>query len=276
MKRIALVIGLLAALALPPAAAAKGRVNLEICGAQECRHFVGDPVHPLRTDWALAMGVLNLPDSFTFMASPPLSPYYKLQLEADWYEWSPLAYVPDADVVRTSAGWVRVDRPTAKQLREATFLLEPFPAPTIERVRVNGRAVADAAVYGGLFAKLPPADPPLGGTPGAKIVAKAAAPNPWTDNARLTYYPTRNVLQRDTEVVRVPDALAAQIESDLRREGVQGRRGWGSSIVFGLVLTGALFVGWLTFYRRKWWKTGGRKRRVSAPEREAPRSSPRR
>ncbi len=276
MKRIALVIGLLAALALPPVAAAKGRVNLEICGAQECRHLVGDSARPLRTDWALVTGVLNLPDSFTFTATPPVSPYYKLRLEADWYEWSPLAYVPDAGVVRTSAGWVRIDRPTATRLRDATRGLEPFPAPTIERVRVNGRAVADAALYAGLFAKLPPADPPLGGTPGAKIVAEASAPNPWTDNARLTYYPTRNVLRRDTEVVRVPDALAAQIESDLRREGVQGRRGWGSSIVFGLVLTGALFVGWLTFYRRKWWKTGGRKRRVSAPEREAPRSSPRR
>jgi hypothetical protein len=275
MRRIALVVGLLAAVAAPSTAAAKGRVELEICGAPACRNYVGDSARPLRTSWPLVMGVLNLPDRFTFASAPPLSPYYTLQLEADWYEWSALAYVPDANVVRTTAGWVRIDRPTAARLRDATRGLEPFPAPKLERVRVNGRPVADAAVYAGLFAKLPPSDPPLGGTPGAKIVVQSAAPDPWTKDARLTYYPSRNVLRRDTEVVEVPDTLATQIEADLRREGVEGRRGWGSSIVFALVFTGALFVGWLTFYRRKWWKTGGR-RKVRAPEGEAPRSSPRR
>ena len=276
MRRIALTIGVLAALVLPSAAAAKGRVDLKVCGVPECRHFVGDPARPLRTDWPLVMGVVNLPDRFVFVSAPPLAPYYTLRLDASWYDWSPLSYVPAAGVVQTVSGWVRIDRPTAARLREATRGLEPFPVPKLKRVRVNGRPVADAAVYAGLFAKLPPSDPPLGGTPGAKIVVESATPDPWTKDARLTYYPSRNVLQRDAEVVKVPDALAAQIETDLRREGVQGRRTWGSSIVFALVFTGSLFVGWLTFYRRKWWKTGGRKRKVSAPEGEAPRSSPRR
>jgi hypothetical protein len=158
---------------------------------------------------------------------------------------------------------------------QTTSSTESLPLPTPREVLVNGRKAPHPSLYKRLFADLPAAEAPPDGTPTASIDVRFGGNGPGHE-VRFRYAPTENTVERSDGWATVPDEVAARIEADLRREGIRGRRGWGSSIVLALVVTGALFVFWLTFYRRKWWKTGGRKRPVREPEGEAPRSSPRR
>jgi AcrR family transcriptional regulator len=267
VRRAVVTLLALVAAGLPTGTAAAAKPLITVCGQGGCvttgRSNAVDNLFAELMAQGLA-GRRAAPE-------PAPQPYFILTAADGTQAW----YTPGAKLLKTGSGWIETDSFARAALKTATESLQPLPAPKPTSARVNGRAAATPEVYAGLLADLPAADAPASDAPTADVELRFGTPSPWP-SASLRYAPTENTVKRADGWFAVPDALAAQVESDLRREGVQGRRTWRSSIVFALVFTGALFVGWLTFYRRKWWKTGGRKRKVREPEGEAPRSPPRR
>ncbi len=83
VRRAALVLTAAAAtLSLAPPAAAKGPIELEICGASECRTFRD------RTHWRLVTGVLEVYGAFSFARTSEPARYYELRITgpgiAEW------------------------------------------------------------------------------------------------------------------------------------------------------------------------------------------------
>jgi hypothetical protein len=266
VRRGIVLIAVVAALGFPAAATAAGPL-VTICGERGCVATSRDNGLERLLAELTAQGLEG-----TRQAPEPVpQPYFKVTISNGSEAW----YAPGGQLLKTQSGWKETDAFARAAFKTAIGSLAPLPAPKPTSVRVNGRAAPTPALYSGLLADLPETGAPPADARTATVELHYGPASPW-DEADLAYAPTENSVKRADGWFSVPDTLAAKVEADLRQEGVQGRRSWGSSIVVALVLTGALFVGWLTFYRRKWWKTGGRKRRVSAPEGEAPRSSPRR
>jgi hypothetical protein len=266
VKRLCAVLALIAALAAPPLAAAKDETKLTICGQDGCQRA------PLDVPGGFLANALvqALATSETVPAPPPPQAYFRIHVQGAKGREKQAWYVPKAGLIETSSGWIEAD-PASILLEDATRFLRSFPAPKPTSARVNGRAASNPGLYAGLLADLPSADAPPADAPVAVVDLRYGKDGPWTE-ARLSYSPSEDVVRRTDGWVAVPDALAARVESDLRQEGVASHNGWGSALVFGLILTGALFVGWLTFLRQKWWKTPKRRR---GPVREPPPEGPR-
>ncbi len=192
---------------------AKGPVSLEVCGRSGCTTIASE------ADQALVFGVLDV-ESAPFerwVASPPLAPYYELRIGADWQPPGRglRFFVPAAGVVRTGSSWIRVDAALAASLGDAARGLEPWPAPSLTRVRVRGRLASDPRAYAALFDPLPPAGDALASGGRVGIVLRSDRPTPWTaGQGRIDYYPTSRLLYRDGERFLIPEGLARVIERD--------------------------------------------------------------
>src|SRR5918995_773001 len=211
MRRLAVTISMLTALfVLASPAAAKGPVTVKICGQDDCITVKDD-----FTDAPYAAGGFVNTDSLDFAPSPAPSPYYSLELQAEWMERDTSYFVPASGVLRVGSNWLAFGRADAAALRAAIGELAPFPPPRLTRALVNGRLAANAAPYFALLGALPAADypPPLARK--VEIVLRADRLNPWTDVRRpFEYYPRRNLLHRQVEWLGVPPQLAAVIERD--------------------------------------------------------------
>ena len=248
--RLVVVTLVVAMLAAPAPAPAKGPISLELCGVSACRTFAWVPSE--RANERLVHGVVALHEDFAFVSAPPLAPYYALQLEADWYEWDSVFYLPAHGVAEVQSSWLRVPRPLASALRAATAGLDPQPRPTLARVVVNGRPAADPPAYGAVFDRLPKAAPPPPETPRARIRLATGARTPWTDEPRaVDYVPTADLLHREAEWVRAPADLAQLIEDDLRAGAAEKRSAWPSYLSLAALLAGAGGVVWLRRARRR-------------------------
>jgi hypothetical protein len=233
-------------------AAAKGPIELEICGSSECRGFGWAPRE--RAHETLVTGLVALYDDFTFVSAPPLAGYYELRLTADWYAWDRAFYVPTRAVAEVQSSWVRIPSALAAALRGATVGLEPRPRPTLERVVVNGHPVDDAAAYAGVFDHLGTAQPPPPETPRAELELRASAANPWTDERKsVEYFPSANVIHRETEWVVATAALAERIEADLAEAARAHGAGpaWPSYLSLAALVAGGGGLAWLRLGRRR-------------------------
>lgn len=248
--RHALAAALLTAVACAATAPAKGPIDLRVCGASDCREFAFVPGMPRNA--RLVTGLVNAEQSFAFTSPAPLGPWYDLELSSDWYDWSPLAYAPEARRLKRNDSWIAVDRRTLAALRRAASGLEPKPRPAIQRALVNGLPSADPAVYGGIFGPLPAAPVPPPGTPVAQIRLVAGDETPWTDGHRIEYFPAANVLRRSGEWVRAPGPLANRIEDDLAsvRKEADGV-GWPAVLSVLALAGGLLLAGRATLGRRR-------------------------
>jgi hypothetical protein len=211
MRRLAVTTSALAVLfVLASPAAAKGPVTVKICGQDDCVSVQDD-----FTDAPYAGNGLVNSDSLDFGDAPPPSPYYSLELEADWMEQDTSYFVPASGVLRVGSNWLALGGADAAALRAAIGDLAPFPPPRLTRAIVGGKRARDAAPYRALLGNLPAADsvPALAGV--VEIVLRADRPNPWTDVRRpFEYYPRQNLLHRQVEWLSVPLRLAAVIERD--------------------------------------------------------------
>lgn len=215
MSRALLLAAIMAALAaFPASAAAKGPIELRVCGASGCEVFPpGSPGEEIAFALLDVESAVPLDD---FVPAPPLAPYYELRVAADWIDsWlggPALRYwVPSAGVVFGGANWVRPPASTAADLARVTAGVEPWPAPHLEGVFVAGREVADLAPYAALFGELAPVDCCFG--EGVSIRARFDRPAPWSET-RLEYVAADRLLVRGSDLVRAPDGLAAAIERD--------------------------------------------------------------
>jgi hypothetical protein len=214
IRRAALVVIVVAAvLALAPTAWAKGPIDLEICGASDCRTF-----HD-RTHWRLVTGVLDLYGAFSFARTAEPAPYYELRIEGpgmeEWLgEDRAMYFVPSRGVVRTPSTWIKPRPALLRSLRAAVRGLRPWPRPELTRVTVNGRS-ADAASYEFLLGYLPVAEPaPELGDP-VEIRVFFERMTAWTTARRsIQYFPTQRILHRDTEWFGLPGDAARRLEAD--------------------------------------------------------------
>jgi hypothetical protein len=214
IRRAALVVtAVAAALSLAPTAGAKGPLDLQICGASDCRTF-----HD-RTHWRLVTGVLDVYGAFSFARTSEPARYYELRIKGpgmeEWLgEDRAIYFVPSRGVVRSPSTWIRPRAALLRSLRAAVRGLRPWPLPTPTRVTVNGRT-AEPAAYEALLGVLQGAEPaPDLGDP-VEIRFFFARATAWTTSRRpIRYFPAQNIIHRDTEWFRPPSELARRIERD--------------------------------------------------------------
>ena len=212
MRRVAILSALVAALATGAPAAAKGPVDVKICGATECvRIHAGEG--PAQGS-ALAYGLLDVGYSPDFVEAPPAQPWYSVEFEAEWFGQD--GTMPYADgLLGVGNSWVRPRLPVAMSLKRFTRDLEPRPAVTIDAATVNGKPVADPSAYDALLGDLPLGDPPdrLGRAVVIRLTPDVVTQ--WADPERsLAYFPPQRLLRRGPVWHTVPEDLAATIEAD--------------------------------------------------------------
>jgi hypothetical protein len=221
VRRVVLVLALVAGLAAAGAAEAKNISGVKLCGPSACG-AISDPALLRRAEGGGAP---------TIGGTPPLAPFYRYDITITGangetfengkrsitvHQW----YVPQAHAMRgvgdSGAAWYRVDDATAAVFRKVTRGVEPFPTPTIVAATIGGRAADAPATYSRLF------DPSwrlAGGWPDAswrRIELRAHGRTPWTDGQNVYAYSARDrLLARDGAIVEVPAPAAARL-SDAR------------------------------------------------------------
>lgn len=191
-RRLAAVgLAALAVLALPGAVLAKNYGRPELCGPARC----------VRADFWLR----SLPAGEARVVPAPAQ-YYALGPGSDGW------YVPSARVLAPRAGAVltRVTSEAAAAFERLAVGLEPFPAPRITAAFVGGRRVTgDASTYARLFELEGGGSAVNVGADWVPIELRSERDTPWTNGATyLAYSASRNLLQRGTELIRVPAGIA--------------------------------------------------------------------
>jgi hypothetical protein len=230
LRRVAAVAAL-ALLAAPAAGAKEGLKEIEVCGRSACVTAGGravlDAVRPYERP--------------TAYEPPPLAPYLTIGPD-DRVLLGRLFYVPDSGMLAARHRsndeepyviWFRLDDRERRLLEGVARGLEPHPAPTITRVRIAGRTVegAGAASYERLW-RVRGEPVPSGAEPSRwiRLDVESDVPSPWTsERPELVYAPGANVLERGLTLIRVPDALAADLEAG-RPLGASGARAWPEAI----------------------------------------------
>ena len=207
MKRYVLAFALLAALAVPPPAAAKGSTSVEICGVDGCSKF--GSAAQLGDYGGGATGAIPAP-----------APFYELRFTTrghgqshTWTTW----FVPSVKLFagfneREGVYWMPLDKP---ELAWAAKDIEPFPAPEITAVTIGSRRVTeDPASYLRLLT-VETTDPnanPHGLADWEPVTFVSKERSPWTlGQSGLQFSPSRGVLERGIDLVKLPDEMAADL-----------------------------------------------------------------
>jgi hypothetical protein len=207
MKRLVTVFGLLALLAAPAPAAAKGSTSVEICGSDGCKNFGS----------ATQLGGYG---GGATGAMPAPAPFYELRFTTrahgqshTWTTW----YVPSAKLFaaiddREGVYWMPLDKP---ELAWAAKQLKPFPAPEITAVTIGSRRVTDdpASYLGLLTVETTDRNAnPHGLADWEPVTFVSKQPSPWTlGQSGLQFSASRGVLQRGVDLVKLPDEMAADL-----------------------------------------------------------------
>jgi hypothetical protein len=253
MKRsVILVLGAVAALALPSLAGAKEITKVELCGDEGCRALTG----------AAAQRLVGGGED---MSEPPAAPgpYYRVTLtaKADRHSesWS-IFYVPSEHRLALPDGdWQQVTGTVRLAYDRATAGLEPYPTPALERVVIDGVGVHDPGSYLALFE----AGTSDGAVPSSladwvPIELRFRGQTPWsTDKPYVFYSPADGLLQRGIEMVKLPDDMVASIRA---RETLASPDGFPWAVAGVIALALSLAGGsaiWLA--RRREWRLGARR-----------------
>jgi hypothetical protein len=256
MRRSLLVVLMtIGALALVETAGAKELKKVELCGPVGCTAI---------TDRST---LREIPTGGETLTEPPaLASFYTMRLTVDagrdesgWQVY----YVPSADAIaaRDEAGrirWFPIFGEAVGLMERLVRGLEPFPAPTISSVTVGGEVVSgDPSTYLRLYeveGATSSSESPADWVP---IDFVSDTRSPWTDGPReLMYSPSTDLLERGVEVIRLPHALAADVEAG-RTFTSDGRSGlWWLLALSAAVLIPLAFVGLRAIARRRHATTG--------------------
>lgn len=208
-SRVALAA--LAALSLVPPALAKGPVTVQVCDPSGCG-VVKMRRLPRRSSRGVATS--GRPSRRGRLHS---ARYYELDLDASHPGQDGFFVPSEQDVIRTAVtgrpGWTAVARGASRAVAELG--IEPWPAPALTGLSVDGREAADPRPYAELFDPLPRAPAAPYNLRRIEIYRDSDRPSPWTDGyVRAEYLAARDLLYRGGEWFRPPRALAEQIERD--------------------------------------------------------------
>ena len=223
------MVALLLALVLPAEAGAKGDVAVTVCGASGCVAVEGNPS---------ARSSLAHPDVES-VPPPPAGEYYSLRFVGGYPGRG--YYVPQGRLLVTIdragartgvdgvATWTPVPAAGAAAIARAVRNLRPFARPELTGGEIGFEPIADPSGYLRLFeVESTAAALPLG-LDWRPIILTADRPNPWTDGTRLSYSPSGKVLRRGQEIVRLPDAMARDLDARSPLGG--GASGWNGALV---------------------------------------------
>jgi hypothetical protein len=208
MKALAFAFVLVALLALPGLAAAKGPTKATICGPESCKS--------LGTDHRVAGLAHGYGGAMSEMPAP--APYYELLIpsvggEGDWTTW----YVPSAKMfARLVDGegvyWMPLDKP---ELAWAAKDIEPFAVPEITAVTIGSRRVTDDPASYLRLLTVETTDRnanPHGLEDWEPVTFVSKQRSPWTlGQSGLQFSSSRGVLQRGIDLVKLPDEMAADL-----------------------------------------------------------------
>ena len=233
------------ALVLPAAAAAKELSAATVCGAKGCTTFQRP-----------SMDIASGGDGVTEPA-PAAAPYYTVKLTVDEQghreSWT-VFYVPGADMVvyRDEVGRTAFETLSGDAQRayhRYTEGIAPYAAPTITRVTVGGKRVADPQSYLSLFTARAAGEAYPAAADFVPIALHASRPSPWTDGRYLMFSASTGSLERGTSVVQLApatvDAIVAGASLDDSAPG--GASGFDWPLVTG-TLAAVLALGLATLF----------------------------
>jgi hypothetical protein len=226
------------------------------CGAAGCTD-VSDPAL-LRT---LIRSVENQGEPVS-VRTPTPAPFYRLEfyVKGDDSGGPSLIqyYAPSAGRIAIETNpdtWAWVQAGTLRELFDrVTAGVAPFPKPVVARVLIGGKPARDPASYARLFAlETETNDYPDNGD-WTTISLKTASPTPWsTGAATLEYSPSKNVLWRGAQFLKVPGALASRLEQRKSLAGAteEGSFPWLAALLGGVGGSALIVPGALMLRRRR-------------------------
>ena len=238
----ALLCAVLIALLVPASAWAKELTGFTLCGPEGCRE----------TD----MTGFGHEDPFSgdAEAAPP-GAYLTAALKVDGDSSWRMFYVPRegllafADCDAHTMRWMRPDPRLDTALKLTARGLQAYPGPRLRAVTIGAKRIEDgASSYLGLLGlRSTYADPGSGS--GVRIRFEALAPSPWTEE-ELYYFPETDVVAGAGRLVRLPSAMAADVEAG-RPLDAASQRGW-TSPVLAAVAAVLVLAAIVVLLRRRW------------------------
>jgi hypothetical protein len=211
VKRLVLVAA--AALVFAAPASAKEILGRQVCGASGCATEKGPqiagaihegPGGPF-TDGSVAISP-SAPRSF-YRAYGLIGDHDKVFGRIAFY------YVPGQAIVIPGEGgqtttWQHANASWSAALDRLAAKVEPFPAPTIARVSINGRNADDPQSYLSLYTVGHAADTYPKDATSMQVVLESKRRSPWTDGNYVVVYPKDRLLVRDGKIVAIPPEVA--------------------------------------------------------------------
>jgi hypothetical protein len=203
------------ALALTGPAQAKELSSFKACGAAGCKVVTAPAT--LRA----LIQALELQGEPVTTDTPAPAPFFRLEFTAKGDEgMSPSFtqyYVPSTGTIAIhpeAGSWAWIDAAALRSLfRKVTAGLTPYGRPTFTRAALGRDALAAPASYARLFTLHGSTDDLPAEADWIPITFGAAAPSPWTTQAAtLEYSPSKNVLWRGVEYIKLPGRLAGNLE----------------------------------------------------------------
>lgn len=203
MRALAFLVPVVLAVALVPAAAAKGPV--EICGKSACAMLASE------TEAGPYVGPST---GATRVAPSAPAPYFALRFAG--FPGTLSYWIPSAHALRYDSGrvtWVETTPQQQTVLAHAAKGLAPRAAPTKLYVTVDGVMVRRPTGWLSLFTIGTPATSRVRG-PWRVVVVGGPTLSPWTDGAD-TFRIARRApyLERDGRLFRIPAAIARKIRA---------------------------------------------------------------
>lgn len=253
MKALLVALSATCALVVAAPAEAKELSAFKACGAARCKTV---------TDTALLRKLIRSVEAQGNPISvpiPALTAYLRLEfwVRGDQAHGPSFVqyYAPARGLVSLQTDpdawtWVRAGdlRPL---LDRVTLGVTPFAKPRISRVTIGGKPVQGPASYARLFTLQGKAESVPDEPDWQPIRIDTGRAGPWSSNAAtLEYSPSKNVLWRSIQFVKVPSDLAMRLEAG-RSLGARSGDSFPWALLLGGVGTAAVIVPGTFLYRRR-------------------------
>jgi hypothetical protein len=230
-----LLVIVLAALVFPAAANAKEFKAVTLCGASGCAtSSAPEDVGPL--------GVAFEDNQLREVAAPAVQAYYRVEISVggtdSWTQW----YVPGAHVFSTfdeNVVPVWWDSRALSVFRKLALRVKPFASPTLSKVIVDGRRVADPNAYLPLIGGLAGTTQASANGKWIQLVLTPSRPSPWLQDATpIMFAPDASVIEL-YQPLSVPPPLANVIRADAGLPTLSNGDGGLGPVRWGFL------VGWI-------------------------------
>ena len=236
MKRLVFAFALLALLAVPAPAVAKGPTSATLCGPGGCN------------DLGEAQGLGNSGGGPSGEMPAP-APFYELRFtsqgdgeEFTWTTW----YVPSVKMFaaldeREGVYWMLIDEP---RLTAIAKRMKPFPRPEFKEVLIGSRRITDnPKSYLRLFTVKSAGDAvPQGLADWEPIIFRGERETPWTmPQSGMFFSPSNGILQRGIEMVELPGGMSADIRAGNSLAGGSSSFPW-PTVLLALLAAAAVLI----------------------------------